>query len=226
MSNTLNNTMDTAKDLMDSAKRETQHIASCARSNLVDGIHALSSVVSMMRALEVDDALGWVGLARRRGPLFSLALFSAGMMLGTGVGVLVAPESGERTRRALMLAFKRFSLKAEAEVKEIEQKAERLVDKVETKVAEEAGAAKDAIKTKAEETAFAVKETAKSAVTSMDPFCPTDTKPGERKTDKPAVTSMDPFCPTDTKPGEHKTDKPGESKTTRTPSSVGTHRMS
>ena len=206
MSNMLNNTMSTAKDFVDCAKRETQHVASSARSSLVDGIHALSSVVTMMRALQMDDALGWVGLARRRGPVFPLALFGAGMIVGTGVGMLVAPASGVRTRRALFSAFKGFEQKAEAEAKQIEQKAEVLVDKVETKVAQNAGAAKQAIKTKAEEAAFAVKDTWKDT--------------------KSAIASMDaPFCPSDSKPGETKTDKPGETKTTKTPINVGSHRM-
>ena len=178
MSNTLNDTMDAAKDLVDSAKTGTQHAVSSARSTVFDGIHALSSVVSMLRGLEMDDALGWVGLARRRGPLFPLALLGAGILVGTGVGVLIAPQSGQRTRRAILDALKG-----------LEQKAEHLVDKVETKVAENACAAKEAIKTKAEEAAFAVKDTledAKSSLAAQEPFGHSDSKMGETKTEKPA----------------------------------------
>ena len=206
MSNTLNDTMDAAKDIVDSAKTGTQHAVSSARSSLFDGIHALSSVVSMLRGLEMDDALGWVGLARRRGPLVPLALFSAGILVGAGVGVLVAPQSGVRTRRAILDALKGLEQKAEAEAKMIEQKAEHLVDKVETKVTENACAAKEAIKTKAEEAAFAVKDTLEDA--------------------KSALGLPDPFTHSDSKMGENKTEKMGESKTSRIGSPAGNHRIS
>lgn len=183
MSNTLNNTMDAAKDLMDSAKSGTQHAASSARSTLFDGIHALSSIVSMVRDLQVSDALGWVGLQRRRSGLLPFALFGAGIVVGAGVGMLIAPRSGAKTRRAIFDALKGVEEKAEAEAKDLEQKAEKLVGKVENKVMEKAGDAKDAlkskaddakdaIKTKAEEAAGAVKGTvddAKAAFSSMDP---------------------------------------------------------
>jgi gas vesicle protein len=172
MSNTLNNTMDAAKDLMDSAKSGTQHAASSARSALFDGIHALSSVVSMVRDLQMSDALGWVGLQRRRSSLLPFALFGAGIVVGAGVGMLIAPRSGQKTRRAIFDALKGVEEKVEAEAKDLEQKAEKVVGKVENKVMEKASDAKETIKTKAEEAAGAVKGTmddAKAAFSSMDP---------------------------------------------------------
>ena len=187
MSNTLNDTMGAAKDLMDSAKSGTQHAVSSARSTIFDGIHALSGVVSIVRGLALDDALGWVGLARRRSSLYPLMLFGAGVVVGTGVGVLVAPQSGGKTRRAIFDALKGLEQKAEDEAKVIERKAEKLVDKVETKVVENACAAKEAIKTKAGEAADAVKETfddAKSALTSTDPFRHAESKIGDGKVAK------------------------------------------
>ena len=181
MSNTLNNTMDTAKDLMETAKSGTQHAASSARGALFDGIHAVSSVVSMLRALQMSDALGWIGLERRRGPFTTLAAFGAGMIVGAGVGVLIAPRSGATTRRALLDALMGAEQKVEAEAKEIEKKAERMVGKVEDKVAENASAAKEAIKETVDE--------AKAAFTSTDPFRPNDGNKGdksaENKTGKP-----------------------------------------
>jgi gas vesicle protein len=161
MSNTLNNTMDAAKDLMESAKSETQHAASSARSTLLDGIHAVSGVVSVLRALGVSDALGWFGLQRRRGPIIPLAAFGAGMIVGAGVGVLIAPRSGAKTRRAILDALMGVEQKVEAEAKEIEKK-----------VVENAGAAKEAIKTKVEEAVGAVGDK-------------NGDKSAERKADKP-----------------------------------------
>ena len=189
MSNTLNNTMDAAKDLMESAKSGTEHAASSARSTLLDGIHAVSSVVSMLRALQVNDALGWVGLERRRGPAFPLLAFGAGIIVGAGVGMMIAPRSGEQTRRALLDALMGAEKKVEAEAKEIEKKAEKMAGKVEDKVVENASAAKEAIKTKAEEAAGVVKETvdeAKAAFASTDPFRDNKgEKASESKTGKP-----------------------------------------
>ena len=145
MSTMFNDTMDTAKSTIESAKDGTQHAVSSARSTLLDGIHAVNGVVSILRGLEFADALGWIGLARRRGPLGSIALFGAGVALGTGIGMLFAPKSGAETRRALFGGL-------EKETKEIEHKAENLAGKAkdavvnaEHKAEDYAGKAKDAV---------------------------------------------------------------------------------
>jgi len=102
MSTTLNDTMDTAKHAVDSAMESTGHAASSARSTLLDGVKMVTGIVAMLRDLGVNDALGWVGLSRRRSPLRSVAVFSAGVALGAGVGVLFAPMSGGDLRRAIL----------------------------------------------------------------------------------------------------------------------------
>jgi len=58
-----------------------------------------------MRALRTDDVLSALGLERRRTP-FDVALpaagmFFAGVVVGAGVALLVAPKSGRETRREL-----------------------------------------------------------------------------------------------------------------------------
>jgi len=155
----MNDTMDSAKNLIDSAKGETKHVVSSARSSLFDGIHAAASVYSMLRGIGVGDALGWVGLARRRSPLGSMALFGAGFVAGAGAGVLFAPMSGADMRRAILDRFnslgadaKRTIEKAEAGAKELQDKAETVVVKAkdsvmsaEQKVEDLAGKAKDAV---------------------------------------------------------------------------------
>jgi len=144
--------LDAAKSKMEYAKDGTQHAISSARSTLIDGIHAVNGVVSILRGLQVTDALGWFGLARRRGPFGSLALFGAGVAVGTGVGMLFAPKSGAETRRALFGGLMGLEKKAEAGAKEIEEKAENLAGKAkdavvnaEHKVEDYAGKAKEAV---------------------------------------------------------------------------------
>jgi len=182
MSTLLNDTMDAAKNTMETAKDGTQHAVSSARSTLLDGIHAVSSVVSILRGFGVSDALGLVGLTRKRGPFESLAIFGAGVAVGTGVGFLFAPAAGNDTRRKIFGMFMNMEKNAETKVKEIGDKAENLVGKakdtvtdvqkdVENKVGQRIDTAKETIKGKVEAAADAVKETtdnAKQAVTGSD----------------------------------------------------------
>jgi hypothetical protein len=120
MSTTLNDTMDTAKSLLDSARESTEHAvgtarhamgsardstehaATSARSTLLDGVKTVSGIVAMLRDLGVNDALGWVGLSRRRSPLLSVAMFGAGVAVGAGIGLMFAPTSGADLRRAIL----------------------------------------------------------------------------------------------------------------------------
>jgi gas vesicle protein len=136
MSTLLNDTKDTASCMMDSAKDGAEHAASSASSTLFEGIHAVTGVVSMLRGLHVTDALGLFGLARRRGPVGSIALFGAGFAVGAGAGVLFAPMSGSDLRRAMLDRFKGLQQdaahtleKVETGAKEIEGKAGTLVGK-------------------------------------------------------------------------------------------------
>ena len=158
MSTTLNDTMDAAKNTamntMESAKEGTQHAVSSARSTLFDGIRAVNGVVSILRGFGLSDALGWVGLSRRRGPFETLGIFGAGFAAGAIGGVLFAPKSGADTRQFLLDYFKGLEKDAEKGVKEgvkgIETKAEDLAGKAkdavvsaEKKVEDLAGKAKD-----------------------------------------------------------------------------------
>jgi hypothetical protein len=121
MSTTLNDTMDTAKNVLDSARETTEHAVgtarhamgsardstghavSGARSTLLDGVKTVSGIVAMLRDLGVSDALGWVGLSRRRSPLLSVAIFGAGVAVGAGAGLMFAQTSGTDLRRAILV---------------------------------------------------------------------------------------------------------------------------
>jgi len=207
MSTLLNETMDAAKcavgtakdaakNTMESAKDGTQHAVSSARSGLLDGLQTVSSVVSIIRGFGLSDALGLVGLTRKRGPFESLAIFGAGVAVGTGVGFLFAPAAGNDTRRKILGLFMNMEKTAETKAKEIEQKAEDLVGKakdtvmdaekkVENKVGQRIDTAKETIKGKVEAAADAVKDTAdnaKSAVTGSDILRQSNDAPGNNRT--------------------------------------------
>jgi len=205
MSSTLNDTMGTAKHVVDSAKEGaehamraakgamesakegTGHAVSSVRSTFLDGVQTVASVVSMLRGLDLDDGLGWIGLARRRSPFESVAIFGAGLAVGAGFGMLFAPTSGADARRAILErlgGLKREANEAASRVesgaKEVEQKAERLAGKakdavikaehkVEDKVSDGAEAVKDAVKSKAESAVGAVKSAAEDAKLLITP---------------------------------------------------------
>lgn len=179
--------VDAAKSAVEAAKDGTEHAVTSARSSLLDGAHTVSGIISMLRGIDSNDALGWVGLARRRSPVFTMAIFSAGFAVGAGAGVLFAPTSGKDLRGAILKAWKGLMTDAKgaaesaaSEVVKIEHKAEDLVGKakdavvkaehdVENKVAAGAESLKDGVKTKAAAAVSAIKDTvndAKSAVSA------------------------------------------------------------
>jgi gas vesicle protein len=92
----------TAKQALGSAREGAEHAVSSARSRWMEGIRAAAELVTMVRSLQTGDALGWIGLQRRRGALASLGVFGAGIAVGAGLGVLFAPTSGVEMRRRLV----------------------------------------------------------------------------------------------------------------------------
>jgi hypothetical protein len=101
MSSTLNDTLKTASRGVESVREGTEHTITSTLAMVVKGVSAVSGIVAVLRSLDRDDGLAWFGLARRR-PLRSAATFSAGMALGTGLGLLFAPMSGAELRRSLL----------------------------------------------------------------------------------------------------------------------------
>ena len=65
----------------------------------IKGIQAISRFTT-------EDLLGYVGLARQRslgGRFLPIAgVFSAGVVVGAGLGILFAPASGEETRKLVL----------------------------------------------------------------------------------------------------------------------------
>lgn len=97
----LSSAFDSVEHSLDSAKDGANHAASSARSAWVDGLKAVTGLVHAVRSFDSDDALGLIGLRRRRSPLVASALFGAGVAVGLGAGILVAPASGRETRRRI-----------------------------------------------------------------------------------------------------------------------------
>lgn len=202
MSSTLNNTMNTAKHMMESTKDGAEHAMHSAqkgaRTSLLGTVTAVGGVVSILRGFDLDEGLGWIGLTRKRtafrtAVISTVACFGAGVVIGTGAAMLFAPASGAETRRALRGRLEGLKRDAEdtferagTEVKQLERKAEsfvtRAVDsakkaehKVEEKVSEGVQTAKDAAKSRVDTVLGAVQNTAeeaRSALRSTEPFTP------------------------------------------------------
>jgi gas vesicle protein len=197
--------VDAAKSAVEAAKDGTGHAVTSARSSLLDGVHTVSGIVSMLRGLDSNDALGWVGLARRRTPLVTMAIFGAGFAVGAGAGVLFAPSSGKNFRKSIVKAWtglmsdaKDAAERVETEAVKIEHKAEDLAGKakdavvkaeheVENKVTAGAESFKDSMKAKAATAATAIKDTAHDAKSMMSAATdPAHGTPSTNETSKPA----------------------------------------
>jgi len=141
---------DTAKKGVGSAKDAAEHSAASVLATTLKGLSAVASIATMVRHFNMDDGLSWFGLARRRNPLSTIAIFGAGVVVGTGVGFLFAPVSGAEARRAIRAPIDDFMRKGadvihkgEAEIEEIGHelghKAEELAVKAETQVKKAVG---------------------------------------------------------------------------------------
>ena len=151
--------VDAAKSAVETAKEGTGHAVTSARSTLLDGVHAVTGLASMLRSLQPEDALGWVGLARRRSPLLSFAVFTAGFAAGAGAGLLFAPTSGADLRKTIFQGLRGLM----GDAKDVAEKAEAKVEKIEDKAEKMAGKAKDKVETKAAAATSAVKESFQDA---------------------------------------------------------------
>ena len=151
MSDTMSNVMGSAKDGMNAAKEATEQALSSAKSG-ADSVkkateHTMSSIVWMalkgastaagilttLRKLDRDDGLAWLGLARRRSPLASVALFGSGVAVGAGLALLLAPMTGADLRAAIV-----------GRTRDLKDKGVHAVEQAEEKVEKVAGDAKEA----------------------------------------------------------------------------------
>lgn len=139
--NTMGHAVDSAKHAAGSAKKSTERAASVAFSDITSGIRAATEVISMIRNFGVDDALGWIGLARRRQGYESIAIFGSGMIVGAGIGMIFAPMSGADLRKAFLKRLQG----AEKEVEKVAGAVKDAVVNAEHKVEDAACKAKDTV---------------------------------------------------------------------------------
>jgi hypothetical protein len=105
----LNDSVKGAVKFVDETKDSAAHATARAWSALVEGLHVAASLVTTLRGAGLSDALGWVGLQRRRSSVVpTLAGFGLGFFTGAAVGVLFAPEAGAETRRKIVEGTKRI----------------------------------------------------------------------------------------------------------------------
>lgn len=141
---TAKHAVDNVKHAAGSAKKEARHVISDGLAMVVTGVKAVTGIMSVVRALGVDDALGWMGLRRRRDPLRSFVLFGAGLAVGVGVAVLVTPKSGPQLRRMIERGVKSFLGEAKETIERVESEVKVVEEKVEAKAEDLAGRAKGA----------------------------------------------------------------------------------
>lgn len=142
MANILDDTMSAAKTAMDAARENAGHAMGAARegaghavastrSTLLDTLRVVTGLVATLRSLDGDDALGWIGLARRRSPIYTFAVFGAGMAVGTGVGMMMAPMSGKQLRGMILDQLRGAKGEAQASMAEVATTAQETAKKVE-----------------------------------------------------------------------------------------------
>ncbi|WP_437605352.1 YtxH domain-containing protein [Sorangium sp. So ce834] len=131
----LNDAVGTAKGVYESAAAGAGVAATTAKTTAFDVAKAVAGIAATVGALGFDDVLGWVGLARKRSPLTTLAFFGAGIAVGAGVAMLLSPTSGEALRRDIL-----------NRLDGLKRQATRGVEQAERKVQDKVGGAVDAVK--------------------------------------------------------------------------------
>jgi gas vesicle protein len=130
--------LSSAKKGADAVRDTAERSASSLLGTALKGLSAAAAVATTLRQFDMDRGLSWFGLARRRSNAFgTFAVFGTGLLIGTGIGCLIAPVSGAEARRAIRARFDdymkrgaRAIRRGEHELEQLEQKAEQIASKV------------------------------------------------------------------------------------------------
>lgn len=201
MTNALDDTMKAAMNAMGAARENAgqaaetvkdgaAHVVASTRSAAVDGIRAAAGLIGVLRSFDGDDALGWVGLARRRHPLYTFALFGAGVAVGAGVGMLLAPMSGQKLRAMILGQLQRAKEQTKESIGEAATTVKEVEKDVEHKVMAGVDAAKDAVAKQVGAAAHGVQEAAHGVEKRAD-----EARPGQRDSKPSNGTSRNPSPP-------------------------------
>ncbi len=153
----------TAKHALGSAKVGAEHAAASVQETWLDGVKAVTGLVSIIRHFQAEDALGWVGLTRRRSP--SRPLASSARAPSSAPAWPCCLRRCRAPRRAAASSRASEGLKGDAE--STLHRAESEAKVVGEKVEEIASHAKDAViqaEHKVEDGASALKDLAASKV--------------------------------------------------------------
>ncbi|WP_437923598.1 YtxH domain-containing protein [Sorangium sp. So ce291] len=146
MTNRLNDAVGAAKGVYESAAvgagaaataaaTTATAAATTAKTTAFDVAKAVAGIAATIGAIGFDDVLGWVGLARKRSPLTTLAFFGAGIAVGAGVAALLSPTSGPALRREIL-----------ARLDGLKRQATQGVEQAEHQIQSKVGGAVDAVK--------------------------------------------------------------------------------
>jgi YtxH-like protein len=131
MNSSFEHSMKNATKTVDEARETAGKTAHRARSAVLEGLHAAANALTALRGLGLVDALGWVGLQRRRRSAPALVTFGAGFLAGAVAGVLLAPVSGAEMRRSIVERATNIGRKAEdAGAREVERTGEKASETV------------------------------------------------------------------------------------------------
>jgi len=158
---------EAAKERYSNAAEKAEDAASTVRASWADGIRAVADLVMLLRRYDRNDLLKLVGLRRNeRRPLLGAGLFGAGLAVGMGAGMLLAPDSGQESRRRLRARFSSAMKEArstvEIKTEEVKEAMKEGAKKMDTLTHELKDAAKDGVK-KAEGVGHDVKDAVKAA---------------------------------------------------------------
>jgi len=86
---------------VEGAKRSMLGTIERGAALVAKGFGVATPLIAVLRKLDPDDGLAWLGLSRRRSPLVDIGIFGAGVAMGATVALIFAPMSGAELRRRL-----------------------------------------------------------------------------------------------------------------------------
>jgi len=121
--------LESAKDGISTVKDGSEHTFANISWGVAKGITALAGVVTALRKFDTDQGLSWIGLTRKRSPLVTIALVTSGVVVGAGIGMLLAPMTGAQLRQRILGGSKELTDKAATAVKDAESQVKETVNK-------------------------------------------------------------------------------------------------
>lgn len=130
------------------ATEAASEIAQEAKSGILDLVARVAKVYGTLQSLGLDDVLSRVGLQKRRSSALGIvAGFSAGLVAGAGLALVLAPMSGEKTRRLMRDKLKTALEPIQGKGAVVEDKVEEVAAAAKEKVVDAKDKVLDTLKT-------------------------------------------------------------------------------